>query len=911
MPEPIVPELAGATPSPAPATPTGEPDFARRVVSRRGEVFEVDTPEEAAALLSRTDARGRSLFEADSPEARAERVRRREFGDRAVAAGLAGAASGATLGLSDAAGSALGFGDELAGLREYNPEATILGEVVGSVAPVLATGGLGGAAEGAGLLARGARAVTAPARAVATAAEAAGAAAGRLARGAGTSALRRAGGTVARLATEGAVEGALGEAGRMISEESLGDPGLTAEAVLARLGSGALLGAGTGGVLGAGGAVIGEGVRAARRAAGGAADLLRDSWRRSVGTDLSPTVARVWADVSSRVTGADAGEIERALSLTADGRRLRELGARGDDVFDEGTREVSRSLDAVERARAHASDFWSRGLKREQVVSRVSTGRLLDQSAAGMDAIGRARELTRRVFDLPGDYAPGTPGLMRRLDQVLEARESSIARALSTGDSPEVAADIFSALDELKRETGRLRTNRNIVGSAAAQPLDELYEGLRQTLERTDLWGEAAELQAAVNAAYTRELGTRRAFVRRFLGGDGLRDDVDPFRALSTSDTRVINSFLRQAGTVANETAESTFEETLDSTRNLLRVMHDNLDLPANIRADVAAGLTAADGAIGTFGAVRRDATDLNQFRRVMEADESVARTVTAGALGTFAAGPVGAAIATAVASPGVAVRALGTIERLAAGTGGEIVSSVRSFVRSAVPTAGRAAREAARRARLAATMGATNFQARVRQLESERDPRVMAERLAARVDGLEAAPAVRAEILATATRARAYLDRARPRPRTIDGQIRPASDAAPSAEEMARFLRIARAVDDPLTVLADLRDGDLTPEAVEAVRNVHPRLYEEIRNAVVRELAASGSSIPYDRRVTLGVLFSAPTDPALTPAALALNQSLYAAQTAPAPPRRGTSPAPNVAGASFSGMDSLSARRA
>lgn len=904
------------TPAPAAGASTG-PDFARRVVSSRGEVFEVDTPEEVEALLARTDRTGRSLFTRDTPEARAERLRRREFGDRGVAAGLAGAASSATLGLSDAAGSALGFGDDLAGLREYNPEAALLGEVVGGVAPILALGPMGfagEAAEGAGLLARGARALTAPVRAVAGAAEMTGEVVGGLVRGAGRSALRRGAGTVARLGAEGAIEGAAGEAGRMISEESLGDPHLTAEAILARLGSGALLGAGTGGVLGAGGAVVGEGVRATRRAVGGAADLLRDSWRRSVGTELSPSVARVWADVSSRVTGADAGEIERALSLTADGRRLRELGARGDAVFDEGTREVSRSLDAVERARAHASDFWGRGLKRENVLPRIATGRIGDQLTAAGESFGRARELTRRVLATPGDYAGGTGALMRRLDQVLDAHEgraSAAAGAIgATGDEARrAAADVFQSLDELKREVGRIRTNRVVVGSGAAAPIDELYEGLRATLERADLWGDAAEMQRGVNAAFTRELGTRRAFVRRFLGGDGMRDDVDPFRALATSDTRVINGFLRQAGTVANETAEGTFGETLQSTRDLLRVMNDSLDLPANVRADVAAGLAASDNAIATFQRTQRDAADLNQFRRVMQANESVARTVAAGAIGTFAAGPAGAAIATAIASPGVAVRALGTLERLAQGAGGEIRDSVRAFVRGAASAAGDAARAGGRRARLAGGIGAEAFNARVRQLEEERDPRLMARRMAERVDGLEAAPAVRAAVLETATRARAYLERARPRPRTLDGQIRPSSDR-PSAEEMARFLRVARAVDDPLSILDGMRSGDLTPDAVEALRAVHPRLYEEVRNAVVRELAASGASVSYDRRVALGVLFSAPTDPSLTPSALAINQSLYAAQTAPPPARPGLRPAPNVAAGSFSGMDALSSRR-
>lgn len=905
----------GPTDTEAEVTPerveaTSGPDFSRRIVTRRGEVVEFDTPEQAAEALARTDASGEPLFTPDTPEARTERIARRTYGDRPLAAGAAGAASGATLGLSDAAGSALGFGEDLEGLRRYNEGATVLGEVVGSVAPVLLAGPLGAAgeiAEGGSLLARGGRLLTAPTRAVAGLAEAGGTAVGGLVRGAGTSATRRLAGSAARLGAEGAIEGAASEAGRLITEEALGDPNLTAESVLARLGTGMLLGGATGGILGAGGGVVAEGVRASRRAASGAADLLRRTWGETVGTELSPTVARAWALAS----GADPADLGRVLSMNADGRRIRALGARGEAVFDDGTREVARALDVVERGRAHATDFWSRGLKREQVVDRVATGRLMDQATVASGAFTRARDFTRRVMNMPGDYAANTIGLARRLDTALQARESMLARALDAGDTADAAADVFQSMDLLKREIGRLRTNTNIRGSAAAPELDDLYEGLRTTLERTDLWGEAAEMQRRVNSAFTTELGSRQAFVRRFLGGDGMRDDIDPFRALSTADTRVINGFLRQAGTVANETAEGTFEQTLQSTRELLRVMDDALDLPANVRRDVAAALAGSDNAIATFGRARQDAIDLNQWRRVMSSSDSTSRAVVAGAAGSLAAGPLGGAVAAALSSPSVAIRALGTVERLAAGAGDQMQDAVRGFLRGAAETGTRAARAAARRGRLAATTGLAAYQARVKELDEQRDPRTAARNLAARVDGLEAAPAVRSAVLATATRARSYLEANRPRPRTLDGQIRPDTQATPSPEEIARFLRIARAVDNPMSVLADLRSGDITPEAVEALRQVYPQLYEQMRQTVVREMARSGGSVGYDRRISLGVLFGVPTDPALTPRHMAITQAMYAAQTPTAPPPSSRSAAPDIAAAGFSGTDALAWRTA
>ena len=333
------------------------------------------------------------------------------------------------------------------------------------------------------------------------------------------------------------------------------------------------------------------------------------------------------------------------------------------------------------------------------------------------------------------------------------------------------------------------------------------------------------------------------------------------------------------------------------------------LDLPADVRRDVAAALAGSDNAIGAFNRARSDAADLNQFRRLMGASDSLSRSVVAGAAGAAALGPLGAAAAAAIASPSVAVRALGTIERLTADAGVQIADSVRSFLRGARDTGTRAAREAARRGRLAATTSLAAYNQRIKELDAERDPRTAARSLAERVVGLESAPNVRDAVLMTATRARNYIEQARARPRTINGQIVPDIEARPSVEEISRFLRIARAVDNPMSVLADLRDGDVTPEAVEALRQVYPQLYEQIRIAVVREMSSGDLPVGYDQRIALGMLFNAPTDPALTPEHMGIMGEMYAATAAQAAPPSSQSAAPDIAAAGAAGTDALAWR--
>lgn len=178
------------------------------------------------------------------PRAEVEAAEAREkYGDRALAAGVAAAARGGTLGLSDVALVESGAVDAetLRGLEDYNEEASIAGEVLGTAAVSLAT---------AGSAAPAAVAERVGARAGAAVAE------------------RLAGSAVARAATAGTVEGALQGLGRAITDDAQGRDPLTAEKLVASGLEGALFGLAGGAVLGKAGDILTGGRRAAPDAAG-------------------------------------------------------------------------------------------------------------------------------------------------------------------------------------------------------------------------------------------------------------------------------------------------------------------------------------------------------------------------------------------------------------------------------------------------------------------------------------------------------------------------------------------------------------------------------------------------------------------------------------------------------------------
>lgn len=194
-------------------------------------------------------------FHVESSGEAVERVQRgvveKELGGTggAVAAGVLGGLRGATFGASDAL---LGGGEDIAALRELHPYASIGTELAGG----LVTGGGGIAAR-----------------------------AGRVAADASSAA------KVAAAARGFAAEGAVAGVGQGVSELALSNDPLTFERIASVIGTNATLGAGIGGVLGAGGKGLELGLRRAK----GALDKIaagRADPAAAIGDDLAKLDAK-------------------------------------------------------------------------------------------------------------------------------------------------------------------------------------------------------------------------------------------------------------------------------------------------------------------------------------------------------------------------------------------------------------------------------------------------------------------------------------------------------------------------------------------------------------------------------------------------------------------------------------------
>lgn len=246
-----------------------------------GSIFQTD-----AATAERLKQLGSPYQEEtrDSMRARVREEGRDEYySDQKLETFVEGAASGLTLGASDYLTEEV-FGWDTSERAQYNPGTRIAGEIVGGIVPALVPGG------GAAVLAK------TPAGAVASLASRAGAAAG--------------GSAAKRMAVSGAVEGAvLGATAANTSAYLSGDP-LTAEAVIAGMGWGAVLGGGIGGLVGK----VHSG--ADKIATRNAAEVARttfpeveyNAFRSSI-VDARTTIADAVKTAESRVASANAAAV--------------------------------------------------------------------------------------------------------------------------------------------------------------------------------------------------------------------------------------------------------------------------------------------------------------------------------------------------------------------------------------------------------------------------------------------------------------------------------------------------------------------------------------------------------------------------------------------------------------------------
>jgi hypothetical protein len=817
----------------------------------------------------------------ETEETAARRAYQEEAGLGEAALALAeGTAKGATLGLSDVALAELGGEDyrRRRALREEEFSGTMLaGEVLGSVAPALLSGGTGAAAKAATFTPAGlaSRAAVGTERALER----------LLPRAAGKGLARESIEGAARFGAAGVVEGGLAGAGYALSEEALlngvGSPGALAERAWAGAKTGALFGLGAGGALGGGGTLL----------ARGGSRLLRKAGDELAGSADVSTLKALGFQKSDFQALRGQGIPEEQLSRDVMGYRLKDSGARIVDTFD-NVEEIAPKLRAAkEEVGAEL------GALRERVSGEVVTDEAADWVRKVDEEIlaplktdplptirGQAKKVESELADIRERISAAQSSQKRAADY-LEQLDTS----LSAGVEASTHAAVREAQEQL-RVTLRGASDAAHVGGLTADELGKVRRVLGALGESPDSAVAATALQAfddlgrmPIAAPVTHgELARIRGSLADIIypkkpPGRGLPPPLPEHAAQLQQAERLLEGQLETALEKAlarispedvGRYAEAkrlyrSFKAADAVTDKAVQGLHGNraISLTDYISGApaIAGGILTGDvlgmasgaalSAANKFARERGRSVMATLAHRVQTVDQELTQKLN-GFFRRARAGELGAG--------GVAA-------------GETSASDVRAIMRAR----GKEAAEDAYH-RLLSRAGQISRGAGGPYLLDDDAPKTG---LAMREVQMRAASHL--------------LKHAPVPPRTTTNPNLGALSAEPRPDPVALydFARRVRAIEKPQTLLADLERGTISPSAVEAVRDVYPELYASMQARVMDGLANSPKLLPYESRIRLGVLFQLPTDPTLRPEFLAATQSVYQEQAQP--PTQGPQPGP------------------
>ncbi len=242
-------------------------------------------------------------------------------------------------------------------------------------------------------------------------------------------------------------------------------------------------------------------------------------------------------------------------------------------------------------------------------------------------------------------------------------------------------------------------------------------------------------------------------------------------------------------------------------------------------------------------------------------------------------------------------VASLNAAKRAVNGVDGQLDGAVRGFLRSGtrkvVDITAPAVEQMGERRRASSQPDYATTVERVASAAS--DPHGAAHAIGQSLGDLGShAPNVSAALASKATTATTYLASHIPPGHVDPSSLQPQfKKARVSDTDKAMFLRRARAVDDPTSVVKSLRTGRVTHEEVDALRTVYPKLYAQVQRQLHAEVLQLKEPLPFAKRVQLATFFGIPTDYSLEPQNVKAWQATYPQSASGAP---GPAPQPHRA---------------
>lgn len=775
------------------------------------------------------------------------------FGEAAGAGGrvmsaVTGAARGLSFGLSDKAtieADRLLEGDQGADemrhtlnmLREANPNASLGGEIAGSLAGMFMLPG--------GAVANEVR---------------------------GGSALARAGARFAQAAPRAFGEGAAFEMGHQFSEDALGDHDAVGENYVAAGLKGGLFNLLIGGGLHAGGGAVKDAIESTSTALSKvSASNIQAIAQRQFGTaapGLGERVRLALVKGSAGLSGTQEEVLERLTRLTPEGR-----AARATAVFDN-----EKELQAATSAFRGAGDDMLRSnkltmgefkgsLKAEKIAKSVATGNEGDVAFYAKSQIDRAIDIAESELNHASGVAPQAVKSLESIARTAYEARTTLEAAISGG--VDINAKSFMALDSIKRDVQAwVNGGYNSVGRIAdpfearlaqrsVQTLDGFQKDLIHGLEDSSLWGKAADIQRAVNADWTIQIDASKRFDQSLTTEIG-RDPSNPFLRVKGIDPSKADTYARGLLNPNSDLTHKAVRDYVDSTERLAKTLRDNVDLPPGQLAEIDRTINAAKKFRGAVDKAEHVMTLTNQFKQLTERSGDGFATL-AGLLGVSTGGPLGGvagATLGTLANPGRAVAQMAALERMGVKLDEKLKGGLSNFL------AGKKAPA------LAQTSTVTNAQIRALRNGSMARQALQARAAGAVAEMGDVAPKVALAASTTIMRAASYVAMSAPKDPAPAGAA-PFVSQEPrpfKASERAKAQASIEVLQDPTVVIDALNEGRLSREHIEALKFIYPKIYLRTQ-LMVRELAREGTpNLTVQNEVGLSVLFDTPVNAMMRP---------------------------------------------
>jgi hypothetical protein len=884
-------------------------------------------------------------FQYESPEQEVERKKEEDYGNSPFLAGTLGAGRTLTFGATDLIGRGLGFADALREIKQRNEASSITGEVGGAVLPLILTMGGSAPAQAAarGAVLAGEAATVGKVAGVAAEAAALGKAGttlstlGRAAEMTAPAIITKGSEALAkkvvaegwkRATLQGAIEGGAFGAGQAVTDLALteGDitPDRVAESLISNIGMGAFMG----GALSLGGYGIGKGLG---KVAGG----LKNKLKSSLGESDSAIMANVDDDafgvLEQLAQKGNADElIAAAKEAGIDPSKIpAEILAKSPKLQGVAQELEKRSTVGGWLQHERASNFKNKVSEYAQktfddipIISDLEAGEAIKASLtkkieSSVENIGKGFQKVRESTKFIPVAEQSRDKLLKQLIDIPEYRLDSTIKGQLDNLMESVAR--AQNVDELK--TVQTILNKNVIGPANRSGQYESARVLRDALGKVKDLEENTIIQAAVNQAPSKaegvkigaqlvdELKTSRSQWKELhdvlddvFGAGGAkvsRGRTDVYKLMDKLETMSGEEMIKKISSTKNfralEKLKNKFPEEYAIVKN-------------NFLSKVKEAATNPDGSFNALKMVKQmNRKDIspeslkmilgNQYKNVSNVEKLISASEK-----TFANNSnTASALFNQAAAMSSILNMVGQVKDLAlyatlyklpkymesvAKTEGKMNMKISQFVTHATKQTFSGIRGGA--VVIANNMKEKNYQGRLDKLEDlAANPQKVLDHVVDSTSGVSNDPALQAALQAKGLQAANYLIEKMPK-RPNENNIFGASPKyKPSDQELSKWNRYVRAVDNPMTVLDDLNAGILTNESVDAVRTNYPDIYGQITQKMISRLSEVKKPISYQAKMQVSTLLGLPVSYALSPQFIQAMQGNIASEPEQEQPQR------------------------